>query len=469
MHRRDLRRCLSVGVASVRRFLFLLAFFSMPAFSVPYYWTLSNPGSWPGGSVLTGVHYETPAAACAAGASAYNGGPDGWQVTGHSVSYVSATSYTCTLSLRYPANGSTTTSSKSIFRSGTECVSPAVYNASTGLCDVPVNKCEAKFGQDQPFKLTGNINDPNSPVKKPASGGQVAMPDISVDGCAAQAIKTQCLFHGNGAYTCSGTARYTGQKGNTNPALDQPLVELEPELTSDSEQQCTDWVEDAEGRRTKTCETSSSSDQSGKNTCERGQYDQYCFQGSPTPNPESATAQRTDNIKETINADGSKTTETTSTTNNTYCSFGACTTTTTTNKTTVVTGSDGKVQSESSSCSGDECAKPEDPKKGEMPGAFTPGDKGEYLPTIGDGEPAPTYSESLENFTDRVAASPLVSSIQGITVPSGGSCSIGSASLFGGSVSFNDFCTLAPEVLAGLRYLFLAIWAWAAIRLLFTA
>ena len=231
-----------------------------------------------------------------------------------------------------------------------------------GSC-VVTNECASKFGQDQSFKLTGNTNDSASPVKKPAAGGQVAMPDVSVAGCAASARQTQCIFYGDGRYACSGTARFTGEKGNTNPALDEPYVEKEPELTNDSSQECSQWVEDAEGRRTKTCQTTSTSEQTGKNTCERGAYDQYCFQGEPSPTPESNTTTRTDNIKETTGADGSKTTETTSTTNKTYCNAGACNTTTTTNKTTVVTGSDGKVSSETGSCSGADCDSPKDPEE----------------------------------------------------------------------------------------------------------
>lgn len=484
MHRRDLRLCLSVGVAAVKRFIFFfLLSSSFPSFaSTLITWTFPGYNGGPG-------IYSTPYLACRQGtqfpsryitksgsADPYDGGDDANCNTGGG-QYL-GTVYKGTQSCPFGDNGTQCNAScdaPNVMSNG-QCITPPTCDASKGetLVDgscVVTNQCASKFGQDQTFKLTGNTNDPNSPVKQPPPGGLVAMPDISVGGCAASPRQSQCLFHGDGSYTCSGTARLNGEQGNTNPALDEPYVEKEPELTSDASQECSQWVEDAEGRRTRTCQTSATSSQTGKNTCERGAYDQYCFQGDPSPTPESDTATRTDNIKETTNADGSKTTETTSTTTKTYCQAGSCNTTNTTNKTTVVTGSDGTVKSETSECSGSGCDEPESPEeeKPKMPGPFKPGEKGDYLPQIGDGDEAPTYSESLDNFTDRVSNAPIVRGLTSISVPTGGSCSMGSAQLFGGSVSFNDFCTMAPQVLAGLRYLFLAIWAWAAIRLFFTA
>ncbi|MOA42781.1 hypothetical protein D3C78_1648610 [compost metagenome] len=104
-----------------------------------------------------------------------------------------------------------------------------------------------------------------------------------------------------------------------------------------------------------------------------------------------------------------------------------------------------------------------------MPGKVEGPEIGDALPKIGGDSEVATYAESAQAFYGRVGNSPLASALGTIEVPSGGSCNIGSASLFGGSVSFNHFCEIAPDVLSGLRYLFLAIWAWAAIRLFFTA
>lgn len=473
MHRRDLRRCLSVGVASVRRFLFLLAFFSMPAFSVPYYWTLDSPAGWPGGNVLTGTQFKTPDAACAAGASAYDAGPTGWQVTGHSVSYVSATSYRCTLSLRYPSNGSTTTSAKSINRGGTECVSPAVYNASTGLCDAPVNKCEEKEGQSTLFI-----------EKFDSFDDYKASCTVSIDGCQIDTCSGPAATCGTdgktGEFACIGTGTFTGDPsvGTETPAT-TPAPPVPEPTTTDQSQSCTPPSVNG-STTTYTCVTESNATEFANSNCAVGTVNgvQGLHCTEPAYVPEHDSKKREDQVSEVTNPDGSKTTTTTSTTTTTHCAAGACNTTT--NVTTTTSGKDanGNPTGTTTTCKGDNCDNPTTPGKDESEeegddeaaaAPFNPTDKGDYLPQIGGGEEVPTYAESLDDFTDRVSNAPIVRGLTSITVPSGGSCSIGSAQLFGGSVSFEDFCTMAPQVLAGLRYLFLAIWAWAAIRLFFTA
>ncbi|WP_237562499.1 hypothetical protein, partial [Glutamicibacter soli] len=235
------------------------------------------------------------------------------------------------------------------------------------------------------------------------------------------------------------------------------------------------------GTTTYTCITESNANEWANSNCAVGTVNGvqglHCTQ--PDYVPESDNKKREDKVTEVTNPDGSKTTTTTSTTTTKHCKAGVCTTTTTTTTTTSGKDANGNPTGTTTTCKGDNCDNPttpgkdeseeEDEEEGDMPAPFAPGEKGDYLPQIGEGDEAPTYSESLDNFTNRVSNAPIVRGLTSISVPSGGSCSMGSAQLFGGSVSFNDFCTMAPQVLAGLRYLFLAIWAWAAIRLFFTA
>ncbi|MCY1533962.1 hypothetical protein D9M68_693160 [compost metagenome] len=77
--------------------------------------------------------------------------------------------------------------------------------------------------------------------------------------------------------------------------------------------------------------------------------------------------------------------------------------------------------------------------------------------------------DSASSYYARIRNAPIVQAVTSISVPTGGTCPTGVADTFLGAISFDSFCTLAPQVLAGLVWLFRAIWAWAAIRLFFTA
>lgn len=340
-----------------------------------------------------------------------------------------------------------------------------------GQCVAPApDPCFSFYGQSKGFTLSGNSNDPGAFYKPIAGTNYWSHPNsVVLGGCGATVeIGTKCNVAGDGAYTCTGNATHQGvtadpSAGETesDECTGEACPDTEPSANSGGSSECTNWVEDAEGRRTRTCETTAEASQSGQAAClTSGAL--VCVKASPTPEKDTKT--RTDAVSETPTADGGKSTETTSTTNKTYCAAGACTTTTTTNHSVTVTNGSGEVTSETGTCDGDDCADPqtEEEEKDEAP-------KQAELPAVGE-EGDPGYGESLSNFTGRVQSSPLISAVSGIAFPSsGGSCFIGSASLWGGSISFNSFCTMAPDVLGGLRYLFLSIWAVAAVRLFMTA
>lgn len=358
------------------------------------------------------------------------------------------------------------------YQCNTSCNAPKVME--NGQCVTPTNSCTAK--KDQTARFIQKY--PSYDAYKPSCTG-------SVDGCAMDTCSgtSQCGTNGEtGEFACWGTGKYTGQQQAVadGTALNPPPIP-EP-TTTGSSQSCTAPAVN-NGTTTYTCLTESNANEFASSNCAVGTVNgvQGLHCTKPDYVPESDNKKREDQVTEVTNPDGSKTTTTTSVTTTKHCKTGVCTTTTTT--TTTVSGKDanGNPTGTTTTCKGDKCDNPTTPAKdeseeseeeeeeGDMPAPFAPGEKGDYLPQIGEGDEAPTYSESLDNFTDRVSNSPIVRGLTSISVPSGGSCSMGSAQLFGGSVSFNDFCTMAPQVLAGLRYLFLAIWAWAAIRLFFTA
>lgn len=347
--------------------------------------------------------------------------------------------------------------------------------------DPEVARCKALEGTTAYAITTGNSNDPGATVGFGADGKHYYSKQrtYNLNGCVADIGLAntgggKCVHKGDGTYACRFPVGYTGEPAIEGEGTDAENSDSDPqpEKTSDSDQNCSDWSTTQNGTRSKSCTSSSNASEDGSSTCSRGDYNMYCY--NPTPTPQSDSSTRTDDISETTNGDGGKTTTTNSTQTDTYCKSGTCTTSTTTSSSSTTTNANGEVTGGSSECNGPKCEGQGDGEgEGEgdefvSPGGGEFGNASDALPFIGeDGDK--TYGEATQEYMDRIADSPILSSITSISVPSGGSCSIGSASLFGGSVSFNHFCSMAPDVLDGLRYIFLAIWAWAAIRLLFTA
>lgn len=354
-----------------------------------------------------------------------------------------------------------------IKRYGDSCVTGKVYNESTGFCESPPepeNPCTSKQGQATNWKKTWASFEAYTSMGERANQG----------GCAVTISSMECGSNASGEFACWGSGTYTGDQDTTSGTVDDclnPAACTPPEpTTSDSSQDCS--VPTTNGSTTTyTCVTSSSAEQFAGSNCAYGEVNgtsgYHCTKPDYVPASDSQT--RTDDVSETTNPDGSKTTTTTSTTHKTYCESGACNTTTTTTTTTKGTDAAGNPTGETTTCTGDECKGPEDPKDGKMPGTVPGPSTAEAFPKINNGNETPSYADTTEAFYDRISGAPIVAALGTIHVPTGGSCNIGSASLFGGSVSFDHFCDMAPQVFDGLRYLFLAIWAWAAIRLFFTA
>lgn len=255
------------------------------------------------------------------------------------------------------------------------CPDGQTWDANIGFC-VNNDPCEELSGTSTGFSTSGNSSDPNAfynPIGggdgggggSSSGGGSWVHPEsIVANGCSAIVSPgTRCKVYGNGDYVCTGNAIYTGQTAGTDDGSvpsDECTTDCPPiDSTGSSEesQDCTDWVYDAEGRRTKTCETSTKADQPGTSDClTNGSL--VCVK--PSPVPETQTTTKQDTVKETTNSDGGKTTETTTTTTKTYCSEGACNTTNTTNKTTVVTNGSGEPVSTVGTCEGADCDEPQE-------------------------------------------------------------------------------------------------------------
>jgi hypothetical protein len=342
------------------------------------------------------------------------------------------------------------------------------YDTTTQSCPPappPDDPCAAGQGQPTSFKKTYSSAAAydSAPIYETTSQG----------GCGVTVGSMQCGTSPTGEFACWGTGTYTG--ATVDPVEvggvdDNPTNESPPEPlnTSTSGPTCTPPT--TTGSTTSySCVTESSASEFAGSSCAMGTYNgttgMICTK--PAYVPESIDKTRTDEVVATSNPDGSTTTTTTSTTDTTFCSGGNCKDESTTTTTTTTTGPDGEVLSKEETCTGPDCEQPEDPEKERKPSPFKTPEVGDIFAT--DTEDTPSYSDTMNNFQQRVEGSPIVSSLGGLTVPSVSSASFGSVSLFGGSISFDAGIQSASNILGPLRYLFLAIWAWAAIRLFMSA
>lgn len=430
--------------------LFLLLAVSSFSHAATYTWTVAG---WAGS-------YSSPFEACEAkrvGATAYD---------------------TATVSMQSEASGycignsdyATNVNYGYFTRSGDSCDSGSNYNSSTGECEAGTD-CASKVGQTAFAKITGNTNDSNSPVKLISLNNKAsfAVEDrISLDGCSVSpGTGGQCRFSADGSYVCAFEITQSGQDapaGSVDSTNESTVPQ--PDLVSDQTQDCSKTT-DAEGRVHTTCITTSVADQQAGAQCGTVNGTFKCI-ASPSPQSDSKT--RTEDQYDTTHADGSKTTTTDTTTTHTYCAAGACTSTSSTTTNNTHTDAAGNQTGSDTACTGADCSTdlpkpPEDQPSEDMPGLGGNPQLGDMpaLPEVDD------YTTTIQGYYTRIENAPILAAVSSIQVPDGGTCSVGNLSLWGASISFDSFCSFADDVLGGLRYLFLALWAWAAIRLFLTA
>jgi len=158
----------------------------------------------------------------------------------------------------------------------------------------------------------------------------------------------------NFSYFGDGVTCENGETESDPPSDKKPV--------SDKENKCTNKVcltVDEHGncqQYTYSCTATEKYTDPGSMDCDYGSVngEAVCVPNSPAPKMTEKDV-KTD-VKETINPDGSKNTETTTTTTTTNCTgVGACSTTTTTNVSNNKTNADGSDGGSSSSCTGSDC------------------------------------------------------------------------------------------------------------------
>ncbi len=303
--------------------------------------------------------------------------------------------------------------------------------------------------------------EPPRPSLAPDANGEM---EPGVHRCTADAIIT-------GAVNENSTADPAGLECLLNP----DVCEI-PDPTQQKDAKPCAYAWDTDGQRG-TCQSVQVDWKSEGESCDfRGSVngESVCVGKKPTSNGIVIDTE----VKTTANADGTTTQTKTDKATQTVCNgstLNSCNTYVTNNKTTVVKNADGTTRSENSTCSGANCPTSTNPDgNGDGLGDCVGDDCGEEggssaPPEMPELEEVDEFGDSTSAYYARIRNAPIVQAVTSISVPSGGTCPTGVADTWMGAISFDSFCQLAPQVLAGLVWLFRAIWAWAAIRLFFTA
>lgn len=371
------------------------------------------------------------------------------------------------------SNAGNPVSSTNMVRNGTGCQPNYIYNSTTGGCEPPPpDPCASKAGQQTEWTKEYNSKseyDAN-PVREVTSQG----------GCGVTDLTLECATSGDtGKFGCWGTGTYTGDSlvDSDGSGVEEcgESCEPKPPVTSTQTQNCT-----PNDNGSFTCTSTSGSTQYAPSECAMGTVNgvtgYHCVKADYVPG--SATNTREDVVTTTDNGDGTTTTNTTSTTNNTHCKAGECTTTTTTTTTSTTKDAEGNTLNETKDCTGPNCDKPVD-ETGE--GEDEEGAKFGGSGGCEDGNCAvdafnpfgqdviPGFGETTQNIYNGIGNSPIVQAAVGIEFPTGGSCSSYSLTLFDKTITSDHHCQAWSQFSGSLSAIFLAIWAFAAVRVFLSA
>lgn len=360
-------------------------------------------------------------------------------------------------------------------RGGDSCPEGTEYNPATGNCDEPEpDECADKEGQSQLLRKTGKAPDAFMWI---SSGGEfyITETDVCHQGCKVSGVESKCNVKTSGDYNCRASGVFTGDKctASTGPGGDsiEPSFDGSDDLELPPPQKDEEYIPciyEVHPDGSKGCVSNTKIEKEGM-SCGIANGQMVCSHSTPS----SSDLTITTTVTEKTNADGS--TEITQTDRADYvtCVGAKCTSGTSTNTSTTNKDGNGNTTSVTGSCTGPLCAdKNTNPDgNGDGLGDCVGPDCGLGNAEFADfGEDVGSFGDSLEGFYQRIGESELIGSLSGIagSIP-GGSCSIPTVQTMIGVLDFNAFCTLAPTLLQLLHYVFMAGWAFAAIRVLFSA
>lgn len=494
-------------------FLFLLTC-SSSAFSAEYRWYRTT----------SGTYFSSPQVACDYYGRSY--APLSYRPGDTYVSKIATmqteTQFQCRIASQ-PSDTNITTFF--LYRSGDTC--SGSYNASTGQClqpnGDPCGPSSAGSGVEKINNASGQCVEPWD-ADKPSfckylsrntrfqtvlvnyrEDGTVIPPSgtTSVEGCESvpldyshckmpaarkscangncislQPLQGNCRvatnFTGNVTDDSAPSGGFAGSPGD-NDGLCKPgedCIGPTPPDTTDN-QPCT-YVTDSEGR--KSCTSWNFHGKPGDNmSCGTANGEFMCF--GKVPN--STGTQIDTTVTTQNNPNGTTTTTKLDKHQQTICAKpGSCVTNKTTVTSVTVRDGNGNTLSQTTNCTGPNCASGGAGGKGDTDGdglddCATGADCSEEsvsgIPGAPELEEVAGIGDSTGGYFNRISNAPIVSAIGNFAVPTGGSCPVYAAQTMIGTFDSSAFCNLAPELLSGLRLLFLALWAWAAVRLFMTA
>ena len=443
------------------RLLILLAcLLSFPAMAEEFIWKINHSaGNFQG---------PDPSVVCKNLLSARTQSDPNWNYAYRGLEPMGPTQFRClhTQTLKSGASPIDTDSGV-VTRSGTQCPADTEYNTETGTCDSD-NRCATLAGTSRRFSLSGVAPDSFMFI---SSDGKYSQPRAEgcFQGCQAETISPDCRTLTTGAYACRGSATFTGAEctsSSDEPDIDlenAPAQDLPPPTTTESSTPC-NYVTGPGGE--KTCSSTSTTDKEGQ-SCGMFNGQQICE--TKQPSKDDTTIDTT--VTTTSTPDGGTKTTKTDTATTTTCVGTKCTTTSTTNTTTTTTKPDGTPGGTTSTCVGEKC-------KGNSEEG---GNEGACITDCGSGEESGEdlegaefgevdgYGENLEAYMQRISDAPLFQAVSGIGNIGSGSCSFSSADTDIGSINLDIMCQMAEGVLSPLYYAFLALFGFAAVRVLLSA
>lgn len=353
-----------------------------------------------------------------------------------------------------------------ISRVGTTCPDGQPLDPETQDCPPPEppNECEAKTGQETRFSMAGQAPDDNYGVNNGNLFPKTR--HACIGSCLVELASSPCKTWASGHYKCSGLAFFTGQQCGSESQVEGTASDTTPEVEK-TDIPCK--YETVNG--VQVCTSQKTVDKQGK-SCGQVNGQDVCIDKQP----ERDDVKIETTVKTEPTPDGGSKTTTKNEATVTKCQgINNCRTTTTTTTKTETKDASGNTTDSKTICTGPHCGSGGDDEDGDGLGdcigpscaEVRPGGQGS-----GEGEgfgDVMGYGDALDAFMGRVKNSPLGHAVSGIAVPGGGSCSMPSRSIpIIGSVSAQGMCDLA-HVLDGLRFVFLALFGFAAVRVVMSA
>lgn len=333
----------------ITRLFFVAAlFFVNPVLASDFYWMLfSNSGS-----SLYSEQFQTPSSACSFLAEQDTSSKQ-YEFVG--LVLKAEGDFYCQMIVTTNGVSAPPANYGRAIRRGDSCPVGSEYNSATGECVAPEpDQCAPTNGQ-----LIGHMHKQADITEFGGMANLKYPPDSLCDGSCEYTTPAVegCYRFASGdpaGVFCDYSYRGTGVSctaDTTKPEHQDPESKTP---VAEKTNECTNKVEDAEGRQSFSCTAADKYTDPGNMDCGEVNGEFQCLPKTPTPKQTEKIV--VTDVSEKVNADGSKDTTTTTTTTTTTCTgANACQSTTTTNVNNSKTNADGTDGGSSDTCTGPGC------------------------------------------------------------------------------------------------------------------